>query len=148
MKKIPLLLLAVFVLISCSPDNDSQPEVHYEVIPIARCHMPYSMTSGETYDFEMVYKMPTTCHAYKGIFFEGSGTTKTVAIQTVVYQRPDCKVIDYGAANAQPAPEPQVTSYQFKATAPPGSVYTFKIWTGKDTDGQDSYYDVIVPVYE
>lgn len=146
MKKITFLLLAVFVLGSCSSDEPSQPEVHYELIPISRCYMPYAMTSGETYEFQMIYKKPTTCHAYKGIYFEGSGTTRTVAIQTVVHQRTDCQVIDYGATNAQPSTQPQVSNYQFKATAPPGSVYTFKIWTGKDTDGQDSYYNVTVPV--
>ncbi len=147
MKKIPLLLLAFFALISCNADDSSQPEVHYEVIPISRCNMPYAMTSGETYEFEMIYRMPTTCHIYKGIFFEGSGTDKTVAIQTMVFQRPDCQVIDYSANNAQPTPEPQVSNYQFKATAPPGSVYTFKIWSGKDDEGEDTFYNVTVPVY-
>ena len=145
MKKITLLLLAAFALISCSSDSDSQPEVHYEVIPITRCNMPYMMTSGETYEFEMIYRMPTTCHTYKGIFFEGDGNVKKVAIQTVVYQRPDCQPIDY-TTNIQPAPEPQVSNYQFKAAAPPGTVYTFKIWTGKNQDGEDTFYDVNVPV--
>jgi hypothetical protein len=145
MKKIALLMLMTFALNSCSSDDDSPPEVHYELIPISRCQMPYKMTSGETYEFEMIYRMPTTCHGYKGIYFEGEGTTKTVAIQTVVYQRNDCQVIDY-SSNMQPAPEPQVSNYEFKATAPPGSVYTFKIWTGKDDQGEDTYYNVTVPV--
>jgi len=144
MKKIALLLLAAFALNSCSTD-DSQPEVHYELIPITRCQMPYRMTSGETYELRMIYRMPTTCHSYKGIYFEGEGDTKTVAIQTVVYQRSDCQTIDY-TSSAQPVPEPQISNYEFKATAPPGSVYTFKIWTGKNEQGEDTYYDVTVPV--
>ena len=145
MKKVALLLLAVFVLNACSTDDDKQLEVHYELLPISRCNMPYTFTSGETYEFTMIYKMPTTCHTYKGIYFEGDGTTKTVAIQSLVYERPDCQTIDY-SSDSQPAPEVAITNYNFKATAPPGSVYTFKIWTGKDEQGEDTYYDVTVPV--
>jgi hypothetical protein len=147
MKKIVLLLLVAFVLNSCDAGDDSQPQVHYELLPISRCNMPYSFTSGQTYEFTMIYKMPTTCHSYKGIYFEGEGTTKTVAIQSVVYERSDCQVIDY-SSNAQPAPEPEISNYEFKATAPVGSVYTFKIWTGKDEQGEDTYYDVTIPVQD
>ena len=145
MNKIALLLLAVFVLNACSADDDKQLEVHYELLPISRCSMPNAFTSGETYEFTMIYKMPTTCHTYKGIYLEGEGTTKTVAIQSLVYERPDCETIDYSSVS-QPASEAEITNYNFKATAPPGSIYTFKIWTGKGEQGEDTYYEVTVPV--
>lgn len=145
MKKIVLLLLLAFTANSCSPDDSSNDvQVYYELIPIQRCEMPYRFNSGETYDFTMHFKMPTTCHYYKGIYFEGSGTTKTIAIQSVVFEKPDCVAYDDDPSNVQP--ENNVTAkYKFTAGAP-GTVYTFKIWSGKDEQGADTYYDVTIPV--
>ncbi|HMI08300.1 MAG TPA: hypothetical protein VK528_12180 [Flavobacterium sp.] len=141
MKKILLLLFLGLVLNSCSTDS-TEPEVYYELLPISRCEMPYRFTAGETYELNMIFKMPTTCHVYKGIYFEGDGNTKTVAIQSVVYERNDCQSIDYNAATA-----PNLTSEKFNFTAEgPGTTYTFKIWTGKNEQGEDLYYDINVPV--
>lgn len=143
MKKIALLLLLTFVASSCSTDSD-EPEVYYELLPIQRCEMPYRMTSGETYEFKMIFQMPTTCHFYKGIYFEGDGDEKIVAIQSGVYQRNDCQIIDYGTT-AQPQNQPVSREYTFTAGAP-GTVYHFKMWTGKNEQGEDTYYEVQVPV--
>lgn len=145
MKKILLLLLMAFAVNSCSSDEDG-PEVYYELIPIYRCEMPYRFTAGETYDLNMIFKMPTTCHAYKGIYIEGEGNVKTIAIQSIVYKRNDCQPINYDSTNAQqPTGEP--TSEKFKFTASgPGTTYIFKLWTGKNEQGEDTYYEVEVPV--
>ena len=143
MKKIALLLLLTFVVNSCSTD-DGEPEVYYELLPIQRCEMPYRMTSGETYEFKMTFRMPTTCHFYKGVYFEGEGNEKIVAIQSGVYQRNDCQVIDY-SSSVSPEYEPVTKEYNFTAGGP-GTVYTFKMWSGKNEQGEDTYYEVIVPV--
>lgn len=143
MKKIVLLLILAFIANSCSPEDSDNVQVYYELVPIQRCDMPYRFSSGETYDFTMHFKMPTSCHYYKGIYFEGNGNTKTIAIQSVVFEKTDCVAYD-SSNNAQP--NNNVTAkYKFTAGAP-GTVYTFKIWTGKDEQGEDTYYDVTIPV--
>lgn len=143
MKKIALLLLLTFVVNSCSKDSD-EPEVYYELLPIERCEMPYRMTSGETYEFRMTFRMPSTCHFYKGVYFEGNGEEKIVAIQSAVYQRDDCQEIDY-STNVQPQNQPVTKQYEFTAGAP-GTLYHFKMWSGKNQQGEDTYYEVQVPV--
>lgn len=144
MKKLLLLLLVVLGLSACSPDdNSNQPKVYYELIPIDRCQMPYRMTSGETYDLDMFFQMPTTCHVYKGIYFEGEGNVKTVAIQATVFERNDCEIIP--TTNDVGAPNQTTAKYNFTAGAP-GTIYTFKIWTGKNEQGENTFYEVEVPV--
>ena len=136
-----MLFLIVLAATSCSTDGD-QPEVQYELVPIITCEMPYYFTAGETYELRMIFKMPTTCHTYKGIYFEGEGNTKTLAIQTVVAQRNDCQPIEQiGTAS----PETESAKYNFTPSGP-GSTYIFKIWTGKNEQGENTYYEVEVPV--
>lgn len=142
MKKLLLLLLVVFALNGCSTDTDNQPKVYYELVPIDRCQMPYRFTSGETYELDMLFRMPTTCHTYKGIYFEGDGNVKTVAIQSTVFERNDCEAIVTTSGNA-----PTLTSAKYNFTAgAPGTMYTFKIWTGKNEQGENTFYEVEVPV--
>lgn len=145
MKKLVLLLFAVFALQGCSTDDNDQPLVYYELLPIDRCRMPYYFHSGESYEFTMTYRLPTTCHNYKGIYFEKKGDVYEAAIQSLVYARNDCQTIDYNSS-AQPAPQASEAVVQFTANAPAGTTYTFRMWTGKDDQGQDTYYDVDVPV--
>ncbi|MFT3794581.1 hypothetical protein [Flavobacterium sp.] len=142
MKKLLLLLLVVFALNGCSTDGDNQPKVYYELVPIDRCQMPYRMSSGETYELDMFFNMPTTCHAYKGIYFEGEGNVKTVAIQATVFERNDCTVIP---TSNNGSPSFTTAKYNFTAGAP-GTMYTFKIWTGKNEQGENTFYEVEVPV--
>lgn len=136
-------MLLVFVANACSTDSD-EPEAYYELLPIQRCEMPYRMTSGETYELKMIFKMPTTCHFYKGVYFEEDGNDRIVAIQAGVIKKNDCQEIDY-STNVQPQNQPVATRYNFTAGAP-GTVYNFKIWSGKNEQGEDTYYDVQVPV--
>lgn len=145
MKKILLLLFSLFALCACSSD-DSQADapVHYELLPIQYCQLPRSFTQGMTYEFEMFYKMPTTCHTYIGILFDGEDSTKKIAIQTRVTERNDCQPVTYTTVSG---PGPDLSSAKFDFVAgDTGTVYTFKMWTGKDENGEDTYYDYVVPV--
>jgi hypothetical protein len=141
MKKITLLLLILFAF-SCSKDEGTDTAVYYELVPIQRCRMPYRFTAGQTYEFEMQYRQPSSCHFYKGIYFgKKPGNVRIVAIQCGVLESNSC--VTY-PVNSTSQPEPKVETYSFKAEA--GDPYTFKIWTGKNQQGEDTYYDVVVPV--
>jgi len=145
MKKLLLFLFSLFALSACSTD-DSQADVpvHYELLPIQYCQLPRSFTSGTTYEFEMFYKMPTTCHTYIGILLDGEDSTKKIAIQTRVAERNDCQPITYTTVSG---PGPDLASAKFNFIAgDTGTIYTFKMWTGKNENGEDTYYDYVVPV--
>lgn len=144
MKKLALLLLLAFAVNSCSTDSGNEPEVFYELLPIDQCDMPYRMSAGQTYEFKMFFKMPTTCHAFKGIYFEEHGNLKKIAIQSMVFENVTCQVINY-STDIQPAVPLMEKKYKFTAGAP-GTIYTFRIWNGKNQQGQDTFYDVTVPV--
>jgi len=142
MKRTILILLTFFALISCSKDEGTSTEVFYQLVPIQRCQMPYRFTAGQTYEFEMTYRQPTSCHFYKGIYFEKlPGNVRIVAIQCAVLKSSSCVTYPVNASTPQ---QPESATYNFTAEA--GSPYTFKIWTGKDAQGEDTYYDVVVPV--
>ena len=143
MKKIILLLIAFFALNSCTKDaGENSPKVYYTLVPIYRCNMPYTFTAGETYDFEMFYKQPTSCHFYKGIYFEEKpGNVRIVAIQCGVLESNDC--VTYTDTPEMPL-ESKSTKCHFTAQA--GEPYVFRFWTGKDDQGEDTYYDIEVPV--
>jgi len=145
MKKLLLLLFIALALNSCDTgDSDSDAPVHYELLPIEYCEMPYRFTAGTSYEFEMLYKMPTSCYTYAGVYFEGEGSTKTIAIQTRVSEKNNCQPVTYNTVNG-PGPDLESAKFNFTAGAS-GTVYTFKMWTGKDENGQDTYYDYVVPV--
>ncbi|HOZ74470.1 MAG TPA: hypothetical protein PLS51_00865 [Flavobacterium sp.] len=142
MKRIIFLLLVLFAFNSCSKDAGNGPAVYYELVPIQRCSMPYRFTAGQTYEFEMTYRQPSSCHFYKGIYFEKlPGNVRLVAIQCGVMESNSC--VTY-PVNSTSAPNPQKETYQFTAEA--GEPYTFRIWSGKDDQGENTYYDVVVPV--
>lgn len=142
MKRAILLLLVFFVLNSCSTNEGNQTTVFYELVPIQRCQMPYRFTAGETYEFQMQYRQPSSCHFYKGVYFEKRpGNVRIVAIQCGVIESNLCVTYPVDSSSQ---PDPEIETYRFKAEA--GEPYTFKIWTGKDEHGEDTYYDVVVPV--
>ena len=103
--------------------------------------MPYAFIAGETYEFEMFYQQPTSCHFYKGIYFEKKpGNVRIVAIQCGVVESANC--VTY--SDAQEALESKSAKCRFTAEA--GDPYIFRFWTGKNEQGEDTYYDVEVPV--
>lgn len=143
MKNIILLLIIVFILSSCSAEEGNGQKVYYELVPIKRCIMPYSFVAGQTYEFEMLYKKPTSCHFYKGVYFaKKQGNLRIVAIQCGVVESNSC--ITYGENNSTNSPDSLTANYTFTATGT--EPYVFRFWKGKNAQGEDTYYDVEVPV--
>ena len=105
--------------------------------------MPYFFTSGQTYELEMFYNQPSSCHIYKGIYFEKDGNTRTVAIQASVIASSSCVAIPVDSTGTN-AEIDQSVKFNFTATG--NETYFFKFWTGKNQQGEDTYYEVEVPV--
>lgn len=140
MKKLLLIFILAFALNSCTSEGNS-PRVSYELIAIKRCIMPDSFVLGETYDLQMFYEKPTSCHYYKGIYFEKEGNTRIVAIQSGLVESNDCITYDY---NNPITPGESSAHYSFKVTE--HQAYIFKFWTGRNEQGENTYYEVKVPV--
>jgi hypothetical protein len=141
MKKIFLLLIVAFALNSCSMPEESSPTVFYQLVPIKSCRMPYRFYVGETYELEMFYRQPTSCHFYKGIYFEKEGNTRIVAIQCGVVESSNCVTYPDGSTATE---EQKSAKCSFTPTG--NQPYIFRFWTGKNEQGEDTYYDVEVPV--
>jgi hypothetical protein len=104
MKRIIFLLLVLFAFNSCSKDagnggrllrTGSHPTLQH-ALPLYR---------GSDYEFEMTYRQPSSCHFYKGIYFEKlPGNVRLVAIQCGVMESNSC--VTY-PVNSTSAPNPQ-----------------------------------------
>jgi hypothetical protein len=141
MKKIILLFIVAFALNSCTTEDNTQ-HVTYELLPIQSCQMPYEFVYGQTYELQMFFKKPTSCHFYKGIYFEKQeGNTRIVAIQSGVVESNSCVPYD---DNTNELLTTTSTKCNFKVTGHEN--YIFKFWTGKNEQGENTYYEVEVPV--
>lgn len=139
MKKLILLFIVAFALNSCTTEDNS-PAVAYQLLPIQSCEMPYSFAYGATYEFQMFFKKPSSCHFYKGLYFEKQGNTRIVAIQSVLVESNSCIAYD------NPNTEEGTASAKCSFTVTGHEPYTFKFWTGKNELGENTYYEVEIPV--
>ncbi|OYU80946.1 MAG: hypothetical protein CFE23_06865 [Flavobacterium sp. BFFFF1] len=135
MKRLALLLLAIFALNSCSPSDDG-PEFHYEVLPVESYTLPASFDMNQNYEIKVKYKKPSNCHYYQGIYYEKDGQTRTIGVQTSVLEADNCAPLDE---------EPVEVSFQFLCT-PGNDHYTFKFYKGEDAEGNNVFEEVTVPV--
>ncbi len=136
MKKIALFLILITSVLSCSVDNDNISYT-YEVLPVDSYTMPDSFTLGETYEIKLKYQKPTSCHIYQGIYYDKNLNTRTIAVQTAVQNNQTC------TTEVPPLSE---VSFNFIPTNT-GS-YIFKFYKGKDTNGENIFEEVEIPVVQ
>lgn len=140
MKKIALLLLAVITLNACTLEENNEPQFYYEVLPVESFQVPQSVSIGQNYEIKMTYKRPSNCHIYEGCYYKTEGYTTTVGIQTYVLDKDDCQELE--------DQEPIETSFIFKVNGVQNAAqpYVFKFYKGKDTNGNDIFEEVSIPV--
>ncbi|AWI24985.1 hypothetical protein [Flavobacterium pallidum] len=135
MKRLALILLAIFVLNSCSP-NDDMPSYHLEVLPVESFTVPASFDMNQNYQIKVKYKRPSDCHFYQGIYYEKSGQTRTFGVQTTVLEADYCKALEE---------DPIEVTFDFLCT-PGNQYYTFRFYKGEDENGNDLFEEVTIPV--
>lgn len=143
MKKLILFIATIFVVSSCSMDDDT-PQFHVEFVPIEYVEMPASFTIGNSYQIKVWYKRPSDCHFFDGFYYEEDGSTLTVAAQTLVIEDSTCESLENEPSES--AVFTFVCSPDYEGT----QSYHFKFYTGEGTGqvGQDSYLEYEVPVTE
>lgn len=141
MKKIALLLIAAITIMSCSLEESNEPRFYYEVLPVEGFEVPQGVYLGQNYEIKMTYKMPSSCHVYEGCYYKTEGYTTIVGIQTYVLESEDCEEFENQ--------ELIETSFTFKVDGLQNALqpYIFKFYKGKDTNGNDIFEEVSVPVY-
>ncbi len=139
-KKLMLLLTLGFLFNSCSK-NDSDDDDRYaykgEVLPVVSYRLPTTFAVDMVSTFTLRYKIPNTCYAYDGIYYDKNGMTRTVAINSYQYN-----------SNRSCLPD-GINIYEASLNFKPitAGTYTFKFYTGKDVNGVDQFATetVVVP---
>jgi hypothetical protein len=132
MKKILLVVFTSIVLLSCS-DNDAI-NFEYTFVPIAEIIAPVSFTFGETDTLKLKYTLPNGCYHFNDLYYEYKDSTRIAAISAIRELNTYCT-------------EAIITEeYNLLVRASQKEDDTFKFWKGKDTNEENIFEEVIVPV--
>ncbi len=135
MKRYILILITVLVSFSsCSSDAiENVTSFIPELIPVESAEVPSEFTFGETYEIPVKYIFPNGCYTFNDIHYEASGYTRTIAIRATVSNQSCTQSLVEG-------------EHTFTLKCNQKETYILKFWKGKDTQGQDQYMIVEVPV--
>jgi len=133
-KKILIITIVIFTLFSCSIDDDSS-NFSIETLPIKEAIVPTEFIFGESYTLKVIYDLPSGCHSFYDLFYQYEGTSRIVAINSIV----DNNQIGCTLALIE-------KEYNFIVNVRQPEDYTFKFWKGIDSNGDDIFEEIVVPV--
>jgi len=133
MKKIILLTIVILSIFSCSKGNDSLP-LKVNSAPIVSLKVPESFEFGKTYNLTVTYQLPSSCYFFYDLNYEYNGTERNLTV--LIYE-------DKEAICPQVIVEAQ---QDFLVKVSQHDDYTFNIWKGKDSAGNDIIESIVVPV--
>lgn len=136
MKKLFALSLIFALIVSCSLDDDNT-EYHIEFVPIESVDIPDEFVLGETYPITVNYLKPSTCHTFRDFYYKKDLNQRTVAVINYHFSGNDCEDL---------TDEMVEETFNFIVTS--NGSYIFNFWQGEDTDGEDQFLTVEVPVVE
>ena len=135
MKKIITLFLGLFVLTSClNNNNDDALNYNFELLPIDEYTTPASFTFGEIDTIKVKYSLKNGCYSFNNIYYEYKDTTRIVAVRSLVSLDQNCTL-----AIIQ-------EEHKFAIRANQREDYLFKFWKGTDSNGENIFEEVVVPV--
>ncbi len=135
MKKL-LILSLILLLASCSIDGDST-DYSFEVLPVQSVDIPEEFQLGETYPITISYFRPSTCHSFKEFYYLKENNIRTVAPINYVFENNNCNNL-----------EDVLVDETFNFIVTSNGSYIFKFWQGEDTNGEDQYLTIEVPVID
>ena len=134
MKKFLIFSLVALLLVSCSINDDTN-NYTLEILPVESVDIPDEFALGETYPITVHYFRPTTCHTFREFYYVKDNNIRTVAPITYVFDQNNCTNLDNELVEA---------TFNFIVTG--NGSYIFKFWQGEDTNGEDQYLTIEVPV--
>jgi uncharacterized Rmd1/YagE family protein len=139
MKKIFLFGFVIVAFWSCSLDDSNSEDFYSEVLPIESVSLPDEFQYGETYEINYTYLRPSTCHAFRDLYYISEGNTRTIAVINYVFS---------SNTNCEPLIDGRVEkTFNFHVIQETGT-YIFKFWQGEDENGEDTYLVFEVPIVE
>lgn len=136
MKKLYLLIILTAIFNSCTPEGN-ETRYFLELLPVESIDLPSEFIINQVHNIPVTYKLPTTCNTFDSFFYEKTNHKRTIAIQSVKMDKPDCAIADQ---------TPIQTTLSFKPTEL--GLVVFKIWKGKDNTGIDVYEEFEVEVID
>jgi len=136
MKKYLLYLAAFVALSSCNIGDDDGPSFYLEIMPIQSVDIASEFILGETHEISMTYTIPNDCYEFNDFIYQTNLNERTIAVVNTVYTNQDC----------MGSTEQVDVSIDFQVNSL--ETYVFRFYQGSDTQGQDQYYIVEVPVVE
>lgn len=130
------VVLGLFLhTVSCSLNDDS-PNFHFKPLPITSAIVPDTFELNETYQITVSYTIPDGCTTFGGWDITKSDTTtrNVVLFGRVFTDEETCTTL---AQEAQ-------ASFDFICLYE--EPYTFRFWQGENENGEQEYFEVVVPV--
>ena len=134
MKPFLFILVVTLCLSSCSTDDT--PNYEYRILPIEAAVSPQRFTLNTVDTLKLMYKLPTSCYAFNGVYYQYQDSTRIVAVNSILSDNATCTDQD------------DIFSYNLLINVRQRETYVFKLWKGNDADGTPMYDEIIVPVDE
>ena len=135
MKRFFVSIILTFSLLSCSLD-DGTTDFTIETLPIKSAVVPEAFIFGSNHTITVIYDLPSSCHGFYDLYYQYEGTSRIVAINSVVIENNTCTD---GLIEVE---------YQFLVSVVQREDYTFKFWKGVDSNGENIFEEILVPVNE
>ena len=137
MKRLSFIFLTLGLLVSVNSCNkDDGPNFHFEPLSILSAEVPESFELNQTYQITVSYTIPDGCTSFSHPDVTAADTTtRNVVVWGTV--RTDQETCTQNVTEGQ-------TSFNFicKYNEP----YVFRFWQGASEDGEQEYFEVVVPV--
>ncbi|PQJ80022.1 hypothetical protein [Polaribacter porphyrae] len=133
MKKVLLFIFGLLLFYACSVDND-QPNFRYELLTVDDYIVPTSFTFGQQDTIKVKYSLTNGCYSFDNIYYQYQDTARIVAVRAFVMLDETCTDV--------------VTEGIFDLIVTPiqRQDYLFKFWKGTDSNGENIFEEVVVPV--
>lgn len=139
MKKILLLLTALFIISSCSLEPDDEQKYAVEFLPADRVIYPEFVVPGHTYEVWVGFTKPNGCYLFDHFYSEQDGDAVLIAVQVLVRTDGECKNYETDTYSEQ--------KFSFSCDeAYTASSYIFKFYTGLDVQGNKTYSQIVILV--
>jgi hypothetical protein len=135
MKHFIALFLFTLLIVGCDVDDDNYHEHHLEYIGVVDVELPDEFIFGSTYEINITIELPNSCYFYYGQYdYFHEGTSRL--IHPIVH-------VDDDVACTQSIIE---TTFSIPVQALQDEPYIFKFYQGEDTNGENLYLTIEVPV--
>jgi hypothetical protein len=139
MKKLLFLFTTLSLLTSCIEDDN--PDFIFEIMPIQSVDVPLEFVLGETYEINVSYSRPNDCYEFSDFFVQnssviGGDNERTIAVINSVALDQTCNTTD------------DLVTVSFDFLVNNTNTYVFKFFQGQNSNGEDSFLIIEVPVVE